>query len=237
MDESGSHGLKTIDPNFPVFMLCGVLISKTEYENLRESINTLKNRLWGNKEVVFHSRDIRRCTKEFQILLDLELKKVFIEELNSIIQNSNFKIIASGIKKEAYIKKYGKLANDVYEVSLSFILERTVFCLDGMDDANDLEIILEKRGKKEDGTLDGHIRKLRQIGTYYINFKRFMNYGFSHDFSGKKENLNGLQLCDLLAYPIARYTMDTKRANPAFDVLSPKFYTKNGKRYGLKIFP
>jgi hypothetical protein len=44
-------------------------------------------------------------------------------------------------------------------------------------------------------------------------------------------------MADLLAYPIARYVMEPKRANPAFDVLESKIYKKNGKRYGLKNFP
>jgi hypothetical protein len=44
-------------------------------------------------------------------------------------------------------------------------------------------------------------------------------------------------LADLLAYPAARYVLDKERANPAFDLFRDKFYTKDGKMYGLKIFP
>jgi hypothetical protein len=50
-------------------------------------------------------------------------------------------------------------------------------------------------------------------------------------------DVNGLQLSDLIAYPVARHVLDPIRANPAFDVLVGKFYSKGGKRYGLKVFP
>jgi hypothetical protein len=53
----------------------------------------------------------------------------------------------------------------------------------------------------------------------------------------KKQNINGLQLADLIAYPIARYCMDKDRANPAFDIIKSKIYARGSKRYSLKIFP
>lgn len=69
-------------------------------------------------------------------------------------------IIASAIKKEVYIKNYGKLSNDVYELALSFIIERAVFFLDTKNDnTKELEIIIEKRGKKEDQKLSEHYGK------------------------------------------------------------------------------
>ena len=74
-------------------------------------------------------------------------------------------------------------------------------------------------------------------GTAYVSSERLQEVGIKITFRDKKENINGLQLADLIAYPIARYVIEPKRANPAFEVLEKKIYTKNGKRYGLKIFP
>ncbi len=127
LDESGDHGLKNIDANFPVFVLCGIIISETEYNNLIRVFNDLKKRFWGAHKVILHSRDIRKCNNEFQILFDPEIKKSFIEELNKVIIHTDFKVIASVIDKKSFVKKYGKLKDDVYEVSLSFIIERSVF--------------------------------------------------------------------------------------------------------------
>lgn len=100
-----------------------------------------------------------------------------------------------------------------------------------------LNIIIEKRGKKEDKQLQEHFQRLLSRGTSYVDAKRLKAYNINIEFIDKKKNINGLQLADLVAYPIARYVMEPNRANPAYDVFKTKFYTKNGKRYGLKIFP
>ncbi len=238
IDESGDHGLTKLDPSFPVFLLCGLLTSEENYSKIRERINALKQTFWKNKSVILHSRDIRKCDKEFQILFDLELKSKFYEELNSIMENSNYRLLASAINKEKYIKTYGKLSNDVYELSLSFLIERAIFSLDEVKNTpKTLEINIEKRGKKEDKKLEEHFQRLLSRGTAYVSSERLKEVQTKISFKDKKENINGLQLADLTAYPIARYVIEPKRANPAFEKLENKIYAKNGKRYGLKIFP
>ena len=238
LDESGDHGLKNIDINFPVFVLCGIIMSKIDYEILRESFNQIKKKLWGDSKVIFHSRDIRKCEKEFKILLDNNVKANFYKELDKTISDSNYTVISSVIDKERYIKKYGKLRNDVYEIALSFIIERTVFFLDSIAEQNkSLYLIIEKRGKKEDAKLKNHINNLLRIGTYYVSPERIRSYNSNVQFVDKRKNVNGLQLSDLVAYPIARYSLDKERANPAFEIIKPKIYKRGTRIYGLKIFP
>ncbi len=238
LDESGDHGLKNIDINFPVFVLCGIIMSKIDYETLKESFNQIKKNLWSDSKVIFHSRDIRKCEKEFKILLDNNVKANFYKELDKTISDSNYTVISSVIDKERYIKKYGKLRNDVYEISLSFIIERTVFFLDSIAEQNkSLHLIIEKRGKKEDAKLKNHINNLLRIGTYYVSPERIRSYNANVQFVDKRKNVNGLQLSDLVAYPIARYSLDKERANPAFEIIKPKIYKKGTRIYGLKIFP
>lgn len=237
LDESGDHGLANLNPHFPVFVLCGILFQQKDYEGCDNLMNDIKRRYWGNREVIFHSSDIRKCNKEFQILLDKDLKGNFINDINYAVANSRYAIIADGIQKEEYIKKYGKLSNSVYELALSFIIERTVFCLDEIKGNKSLYIIIEERGKKEDAQLKTHFVNLINRGTGYVNPVRFKALDIRIAFRSKKKNINGLQLADLIAYPIARFIIDPKRANPAFDILNQKFYMKNGKNYGLKTYP
>ncbi|WP_417368662.1 DUF3800 domain-containing protein [Gelidibacter japonicus] len=238
IDESGDHGLVTLDHAFPVFLLCGLLTSEENYKDIRLSINKLKDRFWQNKTVILHSRDIRKCEKEFQILFDLEIKKHFYFMINDVIENSKYRIISSAINKIKYIKNYGRLSNDVYELALSFIIERAIFSLDEISNVDkQLEIVIEKRGKKEDKKLDEHFQRLLSRGTNYVSAQRLKDVNTKIVFRDKKENINGLQLADLVAYPIARYVIDPQRANPAYDILRKKIYYKNGKRYGLKVFP
>lgn len=238
IDESGDHGLTSLNPDFPVFLLCGVLASESDYQQIREGFNRIKTGLWGQKEVIFHSRDIRKCEKEFSVLFDLDKKKWFYDHLNQLIAEQPFTVIASAIRKIEYIRRFGRLSNDVYELALSFIIERSVFYLDALKKKDiQLEIIIEKRGKKEDKRLEEHFQRLLARGTGYVSADRLKAYGFNIRFQSKRENNNGLQLADLVAYPAARHVIEPHRANPAFDLINPKFYRKNGKLYGLKIYP
>ncbi len=237
LDESGDHGLSTIDPGFPVFLLCGVLISDSEYQKLKQEVNELKTKFWNNTNVILHSRDIRKYIDPFTILFDPLVKKEFYDGINKIMTGINYEIIASAIKKEEFVKKHGKLRDDVYEIALSFILERTIFCLDSKPDVTILEIGIEKRGSKEDQKLARHIETIRSRGTYYVKGKRFQNLGSKPHFFAKKENISGLQIADLLAYPITRYVINETAVNLAFELIKEKIYSKNGNMYGLKVFP
>lgn len=237
IDESGDHGLTKIDTDFPVFLLCGVLIKEEDYESIRQSINKLKHSIWGSKEVIFHSRDIRKCEKEFQKLFDLELKAKFYEELNKIINNSPYIIIASAIQKDRFIEQFGKLQDDVYEVALSFVIEQAIMALKSSGEETTLSIIIEKRGRKEDKQLDDHFQRILGKGTGKLSADEITEHYPTFTFKNKRENINGLQLADLVAYPIARYVIEPNRANPAFDVLEPKIYRTNGGLDGLRIYP
>ena len=238
LDESGDHGLANIDANFPVFVLCGVIVSDQAYRQVDMEMVHLKKKFWGERKAILHSRDIRKCQKEFQILFDLEIKKEFYAAVNHLIASSEYAIIASAINKVHHIAQYGKLASDVYEIALSFIIERSVFYLDDQPgNEKHLHITIEKRGKKEDIQLREHFQRLCSRGTGYVTPDRIRAYGLDIELRSKTDDINGLQLADLIAYPIARYVLDPKRANPAFDVLEVKFYSKGSKRYGLKVFP
>jgi hypothetical protein len=213
LDESGDHGLGNIDPTFPVFVLSGILISEENYEILHKQFNQLKNKHWGEKKVILHSRDIRKCEKEFQILFNLDIKKDFYDTLNQIIAVVDYTIIAASINKEQHTKMYGRIADDVYEIALSFVIERTIFCLDGLKDKDKvLNIIIEKRGKKEDKKLSEHFQKIQSRGTGYVDSARLKSYNIDVDFKDKKDNDNGLQLADLVAYPYRKIYIGRRKS-------------------------
>ena len=66
IDESGHHGLKKIQQEFPVFLLCVCVFDKnyyqTEFIRLMEEI---KIKYFPNKNIILHSRDIRKWQKDF----------------------------------------------------------------------------------------------------------------------------------------------------------------------------
>lgn len=101
--------MKTIDKSFPIFLLCGILISEENYKLIRDEINQIKTVFWNNKNVVFHSRDIRKGNNEFQILFDLDIINTFYKVINSLVEKPLYTIVAASINKTALIKKIWKI--------------------------------------------------------------------------------------------------------------------------------
>jgi len=58
--------------------------------------------------------------------------------------------------------------------------------------------------------------------------------GFSLEFARKQHNVAGLQIADLMAYPLGRWMIDRRETEPARIALS-KIHTIDGKLTGLKI--
>ncbi len=57
------------------------------------------------------------------------------------------------------------------------------------------------------------------------------------EFRKKKENIIGLQIADIAAYPIAKYILDKNAQNPAFNIIESKIYRQSGEQHGLTIIP
>lgn len=237
LDECGDQNLSSFDPQFPIFTLCGVVVSEEQDKLLADRINSLKMDIWNNTNIILHSRDIRKCQNGFEVLFDLEVKKHFLESVNAILGDDIYIIICCAILKEPYIRQYGKL-NDVYGLSLSYIMERVVFYLDSVVKDNiELRTVIERRGKKEDKSLLNYYNQLLDRGTYWVNGERMREYFKRFDMRWKSENVIGLQVADLIAYPITRHVLNPDGVNLAYDVLKKNIYQVDGKMYGMKVFP
>ncbi|MCF2490990.1 DUF3800 domain-containing protein [Dyadobacter sp. CY347] len=170
LDECGDQGLARIDPGFPVFVLCGVLFKDGDYPTFCESVATCKTYFFGHSNVILHSRDIRKCEKEFCVLLNQDIKTLFYRDLNAIICETPYTIIAAAIDKFSYAERYAIVGQDPYDIALSFVIERMVFLLEGLKLKNiKVLVIIEKRGKKEDRKLAEHFENIRSKGTYYVS--------------------------------------------------------------------
>lgn len=240
IDECGDQNLSNFDEQFPIFTLCGVLVEESKRDWLEQEVRCLKEDFWGNQYTILHSRDIRKCQRGFEILFDLEVKKRFYERVNAILGVKGvYTIVACSILKEPYIRNFGRL-NDVYSLSLSFVLERAIFYLDGVKkdgEAIELHTVVEQRGKKEDGVLKSFYTELLDKGTYWVKPDRLKSYARSFTLLPKKANVIGLQVADLVAYPVTRHILDENEPNMAYEIIKDNVYTINGKKIGIKILP
>ena len=239
IDECGDQNLETFSPTFPIFTLCGILVRDTLVPKLEEQIRALKQDFWGNRQIILHSRDIRKCQNGFEVLFDLDVKRRFYESINQLLgQRDMYIIVSCSILKEPYIRLFGRF-NDVYGQSLSFILERAIFYVDNeCPDGNGcISAIVERRGKREDRNLMSYYQQLLDKGTYWVTTERMKSRMNCLDFKWKTEDIAGLQIADLIAYPITRHVLNPQAVNLAYDVLAPNIFREEDKLLGLKIYP
>lgn len=232
IDETGDHGLANIDDNFPIFMIGAILISDNEYAIFKQKVKQFKYKYFGDKKVILHSRDIRRINSPFEMLFDHSIKKEFYDSLNKIIVDTNFIINPVAVLKARLVEQYGKVADNPYSLSLNFVLERTVFDCDELGDCTELDIVIEKRGRREDAELLQVYQKIITRGTGYVSSERLNNLFKKIEFKDKLDDDEGLQLSDLISYPIARYILSPDLANPSYDLIKDKIRGK-----GYKVFP
>ena len=236
VDESGDHGLASIDPAYPVFVLAFCLIKKTVYaRDLLPTLTEFKFRRFGHDQVVLHERDIRKDIGEFAFLKDRARKDEFLGELSEIVAATEMVVIASVIRKDLLTEQY-RWPGNPYEIALGFGLERAHLCLARRQSAGlTTPVILERRGKQEDNALELEFRRIC-AGQNYLNSE----LAFEPRFVPKSANVPGLQLADLIARPIGRHIMDPGQPNRAFDVIERKLDRSPAGKiqgWGMKVFP
>jgi len=239
IDECGDQNLEAFSPTFPIFTLCGILVRDDLVPQLEGQVRALKQEFWGNRQIILHSRDIRKCQNGFEVLFDLDVKRRFYESINQLLgQRGVYVIVSCSILKEPYIRQFGRF-NDVYGQSLSFVLERAIFCVDNQcpDGQGRISAIVERRGKREDKNLMNYYQQLLDKGTYWVTAERMKSRMTCLDFKWKSEDIAGLQIADLIAYPLTRHVLNPQAVNLPYDVLAPNIFMEDGKLLGLKIYP
>lgn len=238
IDECGEPNLEKIDKTFPIFTLCGILISSDKLKVLEADINDIKNELWGTEDIIFHSRDIRNHSKDFVNLMSEEIKKKFFERLNEVMGREDlYVIVCCCILKEPFVERFNT-GEDVYGLSLKYLIERAIFHIDDNTEGNaKLSIIVECRNPNQNKALLKYYNGLRVTGTKWITADRLTDRIKNFSFKYKKENIIGLQIADLIAYPISREVLNPERPNPAFDLVEKNIYSYKGARLGFKIIP
>ncbi|WP_394751818.1 DUF3800 domain-containing protein [Crenothrix sp.] len=236
VDESGDHGLKTIDPNYPVFVLVFCIFKKDDYINTAvPELQRFKLKHFGHDQVILHETDIRKDRGDFAFLKSKIEKTAFLDELTTIVQKTPFVLISTVIKKELYRQRYNTPENP-YHIALRYGLERVFYYLSELHATlGSTHVVVEKRGRVEDDELELEFRRVCDGFNYPQQ-----PLPFELVFADKKSNSTGLQLADLVARPIGLHVLKPEQANRAFTIIDDKFY-RNGKGnrngYGLKCFP
>ena len=242
VDESGDHGMQSVDANYPVFVLALCVFYKRHYaEQVVSALQKFKFNHFGHDVVVLHETDIRKESGKFRSFFrNRRQKEDFLDELTNIIEASNFILISCVIDKEG-LRSQGGVPDNPYHLALGFCLETLHQLMQEKNQDRSLtHVVVECRGKKEDSELELEFRRICD-GANRLDIP----LPFDIIFADKKVNSAGLQLADLVARPIGLSNLRPNQPNRAFEVLKKKFFCSGGRanvgegfeNWGLKIYP
>lgn len=224
------------DPDSPVFVLCVALFRIDDYlsTDLR-LLSEVKFRHWWHDAVVFHGYKIRRKVPPFQALADKNNLQAFLGSINGYFEHSTATIIAAAINKPAHLRQY-RYPVDPYDLALGFCLERCYGELLSRRAVNaETMFVFERRGKKEDRTITTTFAKVVDGANQWHT-----KLPFRISFASKEENITGLQIADLAAYPIARFVAKNHASRRDWQAVLPRIRRGpkgNIEGWGLKVFP
>lgn len=232
-DESGDHGMSSIDPQYPVFALTFCVLRKDDYTaTVVPAMQRFKFGIWGHDSVILHEHEIRKQLGPFGILrTDPALRARFFDELTGLMADAPMTIFASVIDKEKHRAKYANPWNP-YEIALHFCMERLQALMNRMEQhGKTVHVVFESRGAREDAELELEFRRIVSNNSHW-GYRRhdFTRFDFRPVFLSKSANSSGLQLADLTARPIGLSVLRPGQPNRAFDIIRPKLGA-------LKSFP
>lgn len=218
LDECGDHSLEKIDKDFPLFVLSAIIVERSDYvEKIIPEITKLKLKFWNHEGVNLHSRDIRRACGDFSFMQVPKLRESMMESLNLVMKNIPFALFLAAIDKHEHKTIHGTAAINPYDLALSATLENMTNFLRKTNETI-LPIVAESRGAKEDGQLKDSFYEL-------INSNHTNNWpDFSIIFRSKYNNIAGLQIADLCAYPAARKILKPEKINPSYESIHSHIY-------------
>lgn len=226
VDESGDHSLASVDREYPVFVLALCIFHKRHYsEKIIPAVEKFKFNYFGHDSVVLHENDIRKQKGFFAFLAQRAVRERFMAQLTSIMDASNFILIACVVDKARLPKSEGASSNP-YHIALGICLEALrAFLAEKSQDEVKTHVVVECRGKKEDAELELEFRRICDGNN---PFGRPLPFDIV--FADKKTNLAGLQLADLVARPVGISYLRPTQENKAFELLKAKFYCAGGRQ-------
>ncbi len=238
LDESGDHNLSVVDPQYPIFVLGGVIVDQDYAEGeLTEQVNAFKRRVLGTTDIVLHTADIARNRNGFERLSDQAFRDLFYRELNALMVSLRYTVVACAIRKDMHLARYGVAALDPYMLSLDVLAER--FCFEIGEVRNDGVIVAERRDPTLDRELELAWLNLKVQGTRYLQGKVVAERIKGVTLRAKEENIAGLQLADLVVSPIGRHVLG-KQDKEDWHIVDQKFRRSRSGQvegFGLVILP
>lgn len=206
IDESGDHTYKLLDDMSHRYLaLLGVWFRQTDdYVAFADALETFKRDIFGprpDKPVVLHRSDIINQKGAFGLLCNSKVSEKFDDGVLDVVRRSRFKMTCVVIDKQEHLERYASPFHP-YHYCLAAILDRYSGWLNYKNAVGD--VMAESRGREEDLQLKQAYRRVYRSGTLMFDHKHHQRALTSQDIKlrPKSANIAGLQLADVLAYPV-----------------------------------
>jgi hypothetical protein len=237
------------------FGICGVIIHGADYPEVNVEGRKIQYKCFAGNYVPFHYSEILNNSGKFAFLgTNKGKRQSFIDNINNFLQRVKPKIIASFIDKHQLALDYGIFTQNkltlikkikpnmsrvaqprninLYEIALKFILSKFYNYL--KEGRKRGLIIAEARGEKEDKELLDAFYNFQRFGAGSLSGNELRQYITDLLIIRKSQNHIGLQIADLITYPVYDYFIPNH--NSRVDHLIKKQFLEN-KILDLNIFP
>lgn len=208
LDEAGDHTYKDLNYVSHRYLgLLGCIFERdSDYQKADADLRSLKETFWPKKDpdrpVVFHREEMVHCKWYFSIFKDENVRKKFDKKLIDFLSRQKFVIINVVLDKKAHASRYRYPINP-YQYCLTVMLERYCGWLKFRGSIGD--VMAESRGGTEDRQLKAVYKDIYEKGTSQrANPEFFTAVLTSREIKIKPKvaNIAGLQIADILAYPL-----------------------------------
>lgn len=184
-------------------------ILKLEYyrDQFGPTVESFKRDFFDPDErVILHAKDIIQKRGSFHILQNEDVLERFNAGLLDIIANAEYTVINIVIDKKRHVERYVE-AWHPYHYCLANMLLRYCFFLARHGARGD--VLAESRGTTEDMALKTAYTRLYANGNQVKSGAFFQQHLTSKEIKikPKDNNVAGLQLADMLAHPLKKYTL------------------------------
>ncbi len=212
IDEVGNNDLgSSVNPNHRYLCLTGVVFELDYVKNvLTPDIERLKNKYFEShpdEPVILHRKEMVNRKASFKSLNKVEVESAFNEEFLALLEKWKFKTITVLIDKLEHQTKYSTWRYDPYHYCMAIILERFHLRLKEVGAVGDM--MFESRGGKEDMRLKQSYKNIYEHGPDWVKATDIHDTLTTCELKikPKSANIAGLQVADLVAYPMYRYAL------------------------------
>lgn len=255
LDEVGHDQLGNVHrDNHRYLSISATILNLTEVGNvLIPAMSEIKRLVFPedpDENIHFHRTDIVGKKGIFGKLNEEDRREVFDAQIMNLIRDVDYTVLTVFIDKLRMTEMRYWQQRHPYNYLMEIVVEKYVQFLERQDDIGD--IMPEARQGKSDIALQEAFTSVKGNGSRFVNAERMASRirADKLKFRTKKENIAGLQLCDLIAHPSHMYVRTRLRhdvnqrgfAIGVRDILCASKYDRSPRGgvidgYGIKTCP